>query len=275
MRRSVLLLPAALLAGCVAIPGVVDEDHLARSQVLLTGEVFPDLDSGVNEQQSLHFQVRAYGNGRAMQTADLAETAYQRIMVDTGLASFQPLAGRYKIVIYGNAGEYRKKTGQPGWSNGVSVGSSIYSYEGGHLDGLLSHELTLLIFYDYVGHANMDHRWVSEGLAIYEEHKAGQSAAGGVAPPMPAWPQGWQPLPMDSIIHMVPASDRDRTVSAWYLQDESLVRFMIDRGGRIGFSQFLGGLRQDAAFDKAVAEGFSGSWRDFNDLYASWAKAQQ
>jgi len=274
MRRTALFLPAALLAACVAIPGAMDEDHLARSQIL-TGEAFPDLDSGVTEQQSLHFQVRAYGNGKAMQTADLAETAYQRLMVDTGLSSFRPLAGRYKIVVYANADEYHKKTGQPGWSSGVAVGGSIYSYEGGHLDGMLSHELTSLIFYDYMGHINIDHHWISEGLAVYEESKAGQSASGGVAPPMPVWPQGWQPLPMDSIIHMVPASDRDRVLSAWHLQAESLVRFMIERGGRIGFGQFLGDLRQDAAFDKAVADAFSGTWRDLSDLYASWARAQQ
>lgn len=274
MRGLALLLPAVLLAGCVAVPGAMDEDHLARPQAI-TGEAFPDLDSGFNEQQSLHFAVRAYGNGKAMQTADLAETAYQRIMVDTGLSSFQPLGGRCKIMIYANADEYRKKTGQPGWSNSVVVSGSIYSYEGGHLDRMLSHELTRLIFYDYMGHTNIDHRWVSEGLAIYEEDKAGQPASGGVASPMPAWPQGWQPLPMDSIIHMVPASDRDRTISAWHLQVESLVRFMIERGGRIGFGQFLGDLRQDAVFDKAVADAFSGTWRDLPDLYSAWVRAQQ
>ncbi|MCX5794692.1 MAG: hypothetical protein NTY77_04260 [Elusimicrobia bacterium] len=274
MRGLALLLPAALLAACVAVPGGVDEDHLARSQILTT-EVFPDLDPGVNEQQTQHCLVRAYGNGKAMQAADIAETVYQRIMVDTGLSSFVPLSGRYKIVIYASADEYHKKTGQPGWSSGVTMGSAVYSYEGGHLDGLLSHELARLVFYDYMGRNNLDHHWVSEGLASYEESKAGQSASGGVAPPMPAWPQGWQALPIDSIIHMVPASDRDRTLSAWHRQAESLVRFMLERGGRIGFGQFLGALRQDAAFDKAVADAFPGTWRDLPDLYAAWFKAQQ
>ncbi|MDD5628541.1 MAG: hypothetical protein PHU21_05725 [Elusimicrobia bacterium] len=275
MKGLAVWLPAALLAGCVAVPGGVDEDHLARSQVLNQRDVFPDLDPGVNETQSQHFQARAYGSGKAMQAADLAETAYQRLMVDTGLSSFAPTAGRYKIVLYASPEEYRRKTGQPGWSNGVTVGSTIYSYEGGHLDGLLSHELSRLVFYDYVGHVNLDHRWVSEGLAVYEESKAGQPASGGVAPPMPAWPQGWQPLPLDYIIRMAPATDRDRTLSSWHLQAESLVRFMIERGGRTGFGQFLGELRQDASFDKAVAASFPGTWRDLADLYASWAKAQQ
>ena len=68
MRRVAFLLPAVLLAGCVGIPGAVDEDHLSNSQIM-TGEAFQDLDSGFNEQQSLHFLVRAYGLGKASQIA--------------------------------------------------------------------------------------------------------------------------------------------------------------------------------------------------------------
>jgi hypothetical protein len=274
MRRLAFLLSAAFLAGCIKIPGAVDEDHLARLQIA-NSEGFPGLDSSASEKTSLHFEVHAYGGDKAAQIANLAETAFQRITVDTGLASYKPLGGLIELVIYGSALEYHKKTGQPDWSEGVTLGKSIYSYEGGQLDGLLSHELTPLIFYDYIGHINMDHRWVCEGLAVYEESKAGQPASGGVAPPMPRWPFGWQPVSMDFIIHMAPASDRDRATSAWHLQAESMVRFMIERGGNIGFGQFLGDLRQDTAFDKAVADAFPGIWQNLTDFYNSWAAAQQ
>jgi hypothetical protein len=274
VKRLALLPAAVLLAGCVAIPGAVDEDHLARLQAS-KGEAFPDLDASASELKSLHFQVRAYGGDQAKQIADLAETAYQRIMVDAGLSSIVPLGGRYKLVIYGSAIEYRQKTFQPDWSDGVTAGSSIYSYAGGHLDGLLAHELTSLIFYDYMGHTNIDHRWVSEGLAVYEESKAGQPASGGVAPPISPWPYGWQALSMDFVIHMAPATDRDRATSAWHRQVGSMVRFMIERGGNFGFSQFLGELRQDAAFDKAVVDAFPGIWQNLSIFYASWAAAQQ
>ncbi|MBI5240960.1 MAG: hypothetical protein HY926_10850 [Elusimicrobia bacterium] len=272
MRRLAPLLAAAGLAACLAVPGALDVDNLARPQQI-TGELFPPLDAGSNEQGSLHFLVRAYGSGKAMQAADLAEAAYQRIMVDTGLTSFRPLGGLYKIVLYASADEYHKKTGQPAWSSGLSVGNSIYSYEGAHLEAVISHEMTHLIFYEYMGRSEIELRWINEGLAVYEESKAGQPSSGGAAPPLPAWPQGWVPLPLDNVIHMVPASERERTVSAWYLQAHSMVRFMIERGGRIGFGQFLGALRQGSSVDKAVADGFS-TWRDLADLYAAWVKAQ-
>ena len=274
MRLVLPLFAAASLAACLAVPGSVDEDHLARQQVLTNNEVFPDLDSGVNEQASQHFTVRGYGSGKAMQAADLAEAAFQRIKVDIGLASFEPQAGRYRIVLYASPDEYRKKAGQPGWSHAVSVNGTIYTYEGGQLDAALSLELTHLVFDEVLGRSDLEQRWIREGLAAFEESKAGQPASGGAAPPLPSWPQGWVPLPLDNVLHMAPASDRDRTLNAWYLQSLSMVRFMIERGGRIGLGQFLSSLRQGSSADKAVADGFPGSWRDLPDLYAAWVKAQ-
>jgi hypothetical protein len=50
---------------------------------------------------------------------------------------------------------------------------------------------------------------------------------------------------------------------------------MVEHGGRIGFGQFLGDLRQDASFDKAMADGFPGIWPNLSDFYNSWAGAQQ
>jgi hypothetical protein len=273
MRTLGVLIAACGLAGCIAVPGALDVDHLARPQDI-TGEIFPSLEAGASEQGSLHFLVRAYGSGKAIQTADLAEAAYQRIMVDTGLTSFRPLGGLYKIVIYAGADEYHKKTGQPAWSGGLSVGNSIYSYEGAHLDAVLSHEMTHLIFYEYMGRTDLEHRWVNEGLAVYEESKAGQPSSGGAAAPLPPWPQGWEPLSLDSMVRMVPASERERTVNAWYLQAHSMVRFLIERGGRIGFGQFLAALKGGASVDKAVADGFPGTWRDLADFYSAWVKAQ-
>lgn len=274
MRTAVVLLAAFGLSACIAIPGAVDEDHLAPRSLVST-DVFPGLDVDSHEQQSMHFLARAYGNGKAIQAADLAEVVYQRIMVDTGLGSTQPLSGVYKLLIYANAEEYHRKTGQPPWSLCVCVDKSIFSYAGAHLDGALSYELTRLIFSEYVGHADPDHRWLSEGLAAYEESKAGQPASGGAAPTQSPWPRGWQPLTLDFMLHMPPASERDRATNVWYIQAVSMVRFMIERGGRIGFSQFLSDLRLNYPFDKAVGDAFPGAWKDLANFYSAWASAQQ
>jgi hypothetical protein len=272
MRRFLPAFAAAFFCGCVVIPGAVDEDRLAPRSAI-TGEVFPGLDAGFNESQGLHFLVRAYGSGKAQQIVDIAEADYQRIMMDTGLSSFKPLGGLYRVIIYATSDEYLKKTGQPNWSSGLSIGNAIYTYEGSHVERVLCHEMTHLIFYEFMGRALLDHRWVNEGLAVYEEGKAGRPA--GASTPAAPHPAGWQPLSMETMIRMIPASEREYTVNAWYAQAESLVRFMIERGGRIGFGQFLTALRQDVPFDKALPLAFPGVWRDLADFEVSWRSAQQ
>ena len=273
MRTAAVLLLASGLCACIPVPGTVDEDHLARS--LVSTDVFPGLDVDAHEQQSMHFLARAYGNGKAMQAADLAETVYQRIMVDTGLGSSRPLSSVYKLLVYANADEYHKKTGQPGWSGGVCVNGSIFVYEGPQLDGVLSYEMTRLVFSEYIGRVDPDHHWLSEGLSVYEESKAGQPASGGAAPTQAPWTRGWQPLTLDFMLHMPPASERERATNVWYVQAGSMVRFMIERGGRIGFSQFLSDLRQNYTLDKAIGDAFSGTWKDLAGFYSAWAVAQQ
>ena len=56
----------------------------------------------------------------------------------------------YEIVVYGSQDEYRKKTGQPDWSAGVTVGNSIYTWYSPVLNGILSHEMTHLIWFEYM-----------------------------------------------------------------------------------------------------------------------------
>lgn len=275
MRSFLPVTAAALLASaCVPYPGELPDDGRGRSYPGLVEGVYPGLDPGAQETTSLHFSVKAYGIDTVRGVSDQAEAAYNRIMTDTGLYSFKP-RGLYAIMVYGTQDEYRKKTGQPDWSGGVAVGNAIYTYLSPRLEAVFAHEMTHLIWFEYMGRVNPDHRWVNEGLAVYQENKtAGLSGRGDIFSVLRGSLRS-QPLPMDQMIHLVPATERAYEVSLWYAQAESMVRFMIERGGRIGFSQFLGALRYGKALDEAVAEGFPGHWRAFGDLELDWKRSQQ
>lgn len=258
------------LAGCVPYPGVLPEEE--RRTTIVQGP-FPPLDAGAAELESLHFKVRSYGTGNAQRIADTAEAAYNRIMLDTNLYSFRP-RGLYEIVVYGTSDEYHKKTGQPQWSGGVTVGNAIFTYESSRLPGTLAHEMTHLIFYEYMGAVNVNHRWVNEGLAVYEESQA-SGVQGGVD--LFAAVRGnlrRQPIPIDQVIHMIPASEKEYTVNLWYAQSQSMIKFMIERGGRIGFSQFLQALKQGRGFSDAIAAGFPGGWRTLEDFEREWLRSE-
>ncbi|MBI5630199.1 MAG: hypothetical protein HY921_04870 [Elusimicrobia bacterium] len=266
--RISLFCAAAAALSCVPYPG---EPPVETGSTIIQGSFAP-LDAGAYELASLHFQVKAYGGEAARQVADLSEELYNRIMVDTNLFSFRP-RGLYQLVVYADQSEYRRKTGQPDWSGAATVGNAIYAYPGPHLKRTLAHEMTHLIFYEYMGFMNLDHRWVSEGLAVYEENQAAEgSGSSGIFSDLRGRLRQ-QPFPMEQFIHLVPATERERTVSSWYAQAESMVRFMIERGGKIGFSQFLAALRESRSFDQAVAEGYPGVWRSLADLEAAWRRS--
>lgn len=273
MKPACLAAAALLLSACIPYPGELPPDD-SGSSVVIDGP-FAGLDAGAYELDSLHFTLRAYGSQKAQATAEIAEQAYNRIMVDTGLYSFKP-KGLYQIVLYAGQEEYRRKTGQPPWSGGVAVGNAIYTFEGPLMERMLSHEMTHLIVYEYMGFTKLEHRWVNEGLAVYEENKAAKTNAFGEADIFSAVRGSLrqQPMTMDQMIHLIPASEKDYAVSLWYAQAESLVRFMIERGGRIGFAQFLSCLRDGKSFDLAISESFGGVWRDLADVEAAWLRAQ-
>lgn len=263
-----------LLASCIPYPGELPDDGRGRSHVGIIDGVYPGLDAGAQENSSLHFRVKAYGQDTVLVISQTAEAAYTRIMIDTGLNSFQP-RGLYQIVVYGTQDEYRKKTGQPEWSAGVAVGNAIYTFISPRLEAVLSHEVTHLIWFEFMGRSNPDYRWINEGLAVYQENKAiGSRGQGDMFAALRGGMRA-QSIPMDQMIHLVPATERAYDVSLWYAQAESMVRFMIERGGRLGFSQFLGALRYDKTLDNAVAEGFSGSWRTLEEVERDWKRSLQ
>jgi hypothetical protein len=271
VKPAALALCAALLCSCVPYEGVQPDDGGRRSYTEI-GQVFPKLDPGANELQSLHFLVKAYGVSQVRTYSDVAEAAYTRIMTDTGLYSFRP-RNLYRIVVYGTQDEYRKKTGQPEWSGGVAVGNAIYTYASPALEGVLSHEMTHLIWFEYMGRVTQEHRWVNEGLAVYQEAKArGEKGQTDMFSVLRGNLRA-QPLGMDSMIRLVPATERAYEVSLWYAQAESMVRFMVERGGRIGFSSFLESLRHGKTFDQAVATGFPGQWTSLADFEAQWKRS--
>lgn len=263
MARRLLpfLALAAALTGCVAIPeyGVPEP----RNTTLTTG-VFRDLDPGHKEESGLHFKVKAYGSVRSLQLLELAEAQYQRVMNDSGLYSFRP-RGLYEIVVYGSADEFYKKTQFPTWAVGLTVGNAIYAYDGHQLPPAMAHEMTHLIFHEYMAGTRPELRWINEGFAMHEEALATGSPSVG-------WPGGQEPFPFSQMTGLVPATERERQVHLWYRQVGDVVGFMIERGGRVGFGKFLEALRDRRPVDDALRTGFPGVWNGLPDLENAWRR---
>lgn len=259
---------AALLcaAGCVDLP----PSELPRSAVSSAVESpFKGLDPGYKTQETAHFLVSAYGSDSASRYASLCEANYTRIMQDLGLYSFAP-ARPYNVVIYKDSAEYHSKTGQPDWSGGAAYGNALLLYEGQGLEATAAHEMTHLVFNEFMGlSVNEQLRWINEGAAVYEETRSNQNSAAwyaarvtqAVAP---------NPIPFSQMINLAPQTESRRNVDRWYAQAGSVVGFMIRKGGSFSFYQFLDRLRGGASADEAVSAVYGNAWKSLSDVEKAW-----
>lgn len=262
MRSSTAfaVLAAAAAAGCVSVDEIVEPASPAPA----ADAGFPRLDPGASRLDSLHFRTEAYGADKAAAASEMAEALYRKVMEDTALYSFMPRE-LYPLVVYGSREEYLRKTRLPEWSGGVSVGRSLYMHEGAGLRPVLAHEMTHLVFGEYLGRADPALRWVNEGLAVYEEVEASGAWRGRAAT---------RPIPFREMVNLAPLGEKDALVNDWYGQVGSVVRFMIERGGRVGFGEFLKALKDGRSADEAVRQGFPGGWTSMAALEAAWTAAR-
>lgn len=256
------LLAAALLGGCVSLD---DAGAPASPGAFLPQDGgYQRLDPGAQRVDGLHFRVEAYGKDKADAALETAEALYRRIMEDTALYSFMP-KDLYPLVLYGSHDEYLRKTGLPAWSAGVNVGRALYMHEGAGLRPILAHEMTHLVFNEFLGRLDPSLRWVNEGLAVYEEEEAR-----GALRPRPTQ----RPIPFREMVNLAPLGEKDDLVNDWYGQVGSVTRFMIERGGRVGYGEFLKALRDGRPFDDAIRQGFPGTWNGLAALETAWTASR-
>ena len=258
-----------LSAACVPYAG---NFAINTSPVPIKAPFLP-LDPGAAHIDTLHFSVRAYGEQQAEAIGKEAELSYSQIMLDTNLMTFQ--SGLFHIVVYGSDQEYIQKTKQPAWSGGVTLGNAIYSFNGPELGQTIAHEMTHVIFYEYMKRMDSKQRWVNEGLAVYHQLKAAKNEGffgdyfQNVRPIMIQ-----NPIPMQQMIGIVPATERARSVSIWYCEANSMIEFMIKKGGKIGFSIFIKDLRKNDDFDSAISNAFP-QWNSLDSFYQDWKASLQ
>ncbi len=263
-----LCLPLLLLCGaCVEVPTAVAPGAESARQPVESP--YKGLDPGYKTEETAHFSLSAYSSSGASLYSALCEENYTRIMQDLGLYSFVP-ARPYNVVVYRDAAEYRAKTGQPEWSGGAAYGNALLLYEGDGLRATIGHEMTHLVFNEFMGLSQAAGlRWLNEGVAVYEESRSNQASAGYYAARV-ADSVAPNPIPFSQLTNLAPQSESQRNVDRWYAQVGSVAGFMIRQGGAFNFSLFLSRLRDGAAVDAALELTYSGMWKKLSDVERSW-----
>lgn len=205
-----------------------------------------------------------------------AEYYYGKIASDLGYprySNFWQWDKRVKIYLHASAEDFQKATGQPSWSHGMAsyLDKTIHSSDTKEpfLKSILPHEITHLIFRDFVGLEGQVPLWMDEGVAQWEEADK-RDAAKKFAKELVSRKNVF------SIRNLTGMDIRKETneekVHLFYIQAVSLVDFLIAKYGAAQFTVFCRGLRDGKALDAALNAAYTGSIQSVDELDARWKK---
>ncbi len=183
----------------------------------------------------------------ARQIARKADADYSRIAEDLGYrrhSNFWMWDNRVKIFIYPTQEEFQKVPGTREWALAISqyAKKEIHSFSGqpNLVDGVLPHEITHLIFRDFVGTSSEIPLWMDEGVAQWEEPARRELATRYVR----ALLKSGDALPLEEVLGMrLRTLGTGKRVDKFYVQSVSLVDFLITRYGGAKFTDFCRLLR--------------------------------
>ena len=227
------------------------------------------------EEKGDHFIV--YYRNETAKPRDIlwkAEHSYTKIAGDLGYARYSDFwqwDNRVKIYVHPTKESFQKMTGQPDWSDGMAsyLDKSIHTIEGteNFLSGILPHEITHLIFRDFVGLKSHVPLWLDEGVAQWEEEEKRALAL--------QWMPSLARKAMLFSVHQLTAKDiRQETdtekVHIFYLEAISLVDYLITTYGSGRFTDFCRELRDGKDFEDSLHRAYAPSLQNLDDLENKW-----
>ena len=201
-----------------------------------------------------------------------AEDYYSDIIQELGFrrSKFWTWGNRAKIYVFDSRQDYLNSTGMASWS-GASVdyrNKVINTYPGSKdfFKNILVHELTHIIFREYVGFGSNVPLWLDEGVAMFMEKKKDEYAlkrslkrldnAGSLF--------GFSQLSaIRDVMRFAP-----QQAGVFYTQSRSIVHFLIKRYGRNKFALFCYALKQGRSLEKSLS--FAFGIRKLDELETKW-----
>lgn len=222
-----------------------------------------------------NFKIYAHTEEVCASIAEGIESTYQKIIEDLRY-EIKP-AKKIKIYIFKDKEEYQHKIRQPMWSVGRVIynKNSFYSYEGVNLAGLIPHEITHLLLYNFMDrqYEPVSMRWLSEGLAMYEESKIVQSSLVSILRgKLELLKKGRQFSMQDLLLAEVLKTRQADLINLWYAQSFSMVEFMITQLGKDNFNRFCLSLRESNDVEKALKNTYGDKFNTLDDFQKQWEK---
>ncbi|MDD5194346.1 MAG: hypothetical protein PHQ96_01560 [Candidatus Omnitrophica bacterium] len=213
----------------------------------------------------------------ARSVGDIAETYYRDITQEFNLIrdNLWLWDNRAKIYIAKDKSEYCDKFKCPSWS-GACVdyeNKIIYTYPNqDKREAIFSHELTHIIFREYVGKGKLP-LWLDEAAATYieDKHSGGYQRSLYILRNAITNNQYVKFSQLEQMNLSGADAVSQGSVNLFYIESFSIVFFLIKRYGRDNFYQFLYFLRNGYEFGEAMRKGFT-SIKNIDDLEDQWKR---
>jgi len=213
--------------------------------------------------------------GFAKKVLSRAEKYYDKIASDLGYSrydNFWSWENRVKIYIYGSQEDFLSASGiELEWPMGMADYKKkeirSFRWSEGFLDSLLPHEMTHLIFRDFVGFTGEIPLWLDEGVAQWEE-KGRKKEAKRIVRGLIG---DGKYIPLSALMSMDIRKEPDAEVSyKFYAQSVSLVAFFCEKYGSSKFRLFCRQLRDGKTMDEALSHIYVNSINDTEELEKKW-----
>jgi len=229
------------------------------------------------EIKSEHFIVYFVGGEKfAKDVSRQSEKYYRKIASELGYqrySGFWTWDHRVKIYIHPDRSSFLNATDQPKWSQGVANYTtkeiSSYVWSEGFLDALLPHEMTHLIFRDYVGFKGEVPLWLDEGVAQWMEPQKREA----VKKVIKQLADQGKLLSLDKMMTLdIRRSNDSALVRVYYIQAVSLVSFLVNKYTAARFTNFCRQLRDGKSIVNSLTFAYPVSVRSIEELQEKWLK---
>lgn len=212
----------------------------------------------------------------AKEVSQKAEEYYKTIASELGYqrySGFWTWDNRVKIYIYPDKTAFAAATGQKEWSEGMAdyFNKKIVSYvwNEGFLEALLPHEITHLIFRDFVGMEGAIPLWLDEGVAQWMEPKKREVLHAA----MQNLIARGEILTLDKMMNLdIRQATSAALVQTFYVEAASLVGFLVQQYGSDDFIGFCRQLRDKKNIDEALTFAYPTTVRDLKKLEQKWVE---
>ncbi|MFH1562709.1 MAG: peptidase MA family metallohydrolase [Nitrospirota bacterium] len=228
----------------------------------------------LNKIETTHFVIYCNDKILADDIAGKVE-GYYDIPTDLGFGESNFwMKDKVQIYVYDTPQEYAQATGRLHETSGYSQFKtrSIYSYKDiEHLiEAVIPHELTHLIFADFMQFSSNYPTWLSEGLAMYEEVKFCQAYIENYQNILNQIKEG-KYLSVDNLTKIdISKEKKIEVVQFWYVESMSIITYLIDNYGRGRLYTFCKNLREGMSLEESLQNAYSPDIKNLPELTGRW-----